>query len=592
MGQHNDNDGLTMADPRSIRTNNPGAMNYGPFARANGAIGSDGRLAIFPDMETGFKAQENLLGTYETKHGLNTVRGIINRWAPPNVDNNSTDQYTQFVASRLGVSPDSPLTPDLRPRLAEVMAHYEAGRPVSRTASTVPPVPTSTLSAGAPSMAVPYTDNGWTPESVDSGRRLGRSLMKQGMDSSPVGHWTQALARVMQTGVGTAWDTQANTAESEGKRQVGDFYSRALQQQMTPQQLTGGLARLPFGRDDAQGFAKAIIAQQLKGPELTEAQKNFAYGQRNPDFARREIELKQAGRPQTTVDMRAENSAAQEVGKGAGKAEVEAYDQARSAGQQLQQLAGLQARLERLKTGPTAPIVRNLAMWARDLGVSPDTLKVFGIPENFVGDANSFEAATAGMLVNKLGSGGFPSNNFSNADREFLEKTLPRLGTDPRGNRIMIEAAKRVEQSKIEKARAYQQWKADPSNKGKNFYDFDMDYAGRVGNRFDDLVQEARQMLDAAGQGFQPQATRPGQAPPQQNGGGGQVIEGARRMVPPAAIDMLRQNPGTAAQFDEIFGPGAAASVLGQGQPQPTIPPPPAPAQRRGTPSREVLRNG
>ena len=35
--------------------------------------------------------------------------------------------------------------------------------------------------------------------------------------------------------------------------------------------------------------------------------------------------------------------------------------------------------------------------------------------------------------------------------------------------------------------------------------------------------------------------------------------------IPPEAIADLRQNPGTAAQFDEVFGPGAAARVLGNG---------------------------
>jgi hypothetical protein len=34
--------------------------------------------------------------------------------------------------------------------------------------------------------------------------------------------------------------------------------------------------------------------------------------------------------------------------------------------------------------------------------------------------------------------------------------------------------------------------------------------------------------------------------------------------VPPAAIEFLRSNPGAAAQFDQKYGPGAAASVLGR----------------------------
>lgn len=51
---------------------------------------------------------------------------------------------------------------------------------------------------------------------------------------------------------------------------------------------------------------------------------------------------------------------------------------------------------------------------------------------------------------------------------------------------------------------------------------------------------------------------------------GGVSEPNVRPKVPQAAIDDLRKNPGTATQFDEVFGPGAAAAALGMsGTPAP-----------------------
>jgi hypothetical protein len=46
---------------RGDRNNNPGNMEYGAFARAHGATGSDGRFAVFPDWATGAAAQQALV---------------------------------------------------------------------------------------------------------------------------------------------------------------------------------------------------------------------------------------------------------------------------------------------------------------------------------------------------------------------------------------------------------------------------------------------------------------------------------------------------------------------------------------------------
>jgi hypothetical protein len=48
---------------RGDRNNNPGNIEYGAFARAHGATGRDGRFAVFPDYETGARAQAALVGS-------------------------------------------------------------------------------------------------------------------------------------------------------------------------------------------------------------------------------------------------------------------------------------------------------------------------------------------------------------------------------------------------------------------------------------------------------------------------------------------------------------------------------------------------
>ena len=55
--------------------------------------------------EEGIKAMDNNLMVYGTKHGINTLRGVISRYAPPQ-DKNDTEGYINFVAQKTGLKPD------------------------------------------------------------------------------------------------------------------------------------------------------------------------------------------------------------------------------------------------------------------------------------------------------------------------------------------------------------------------------------------------------------------------------------------------------------------------------------------------------
>ena len=114
--------------PRGIRNNNPGNIEDGPFARSQpGYKGSDGRFAIYETPEAGTAAKTALLGSYGRK-GINTVEGVVNRWAPPS--ENDSGSYAQFVSQKLGVDPRAPLDmndPRVLSGLSSAIAQRENG---------------------------------------------------------------------------------------------------------------------------------------------------------------------------------------------------------------------------------------------------------------------------------------------------------------------------------------------------------------------------------------------------------------------------------------------------------------------------------
>lgn len=121
-----------MADPASIRTNNPGAMWFGPIAQQFGAtrtqnLADGNNAAIFDDPVNGAAAHFALL---KKNYAGMPLSGAITKWS----GGNSSPAYADFVAKRAGLTPDTVLTPDLlaSPQglaLAKAQAHWEAGKP-------------------------------------------------------------------------------------------------------------------------------------------------------------------------------------------------------------------------------------------------------------------------------------------------------------------------------------------------------------------------------------------------------------------------------------------------------------------------------
>ena len=117
--------GNSMLPPKGIRNNNP--LNVEKSGdQWQGMTGNDGRFVIFSSPFYGIRAAARILKNYRDKYGLNTVAGIINRWAPPS-DNNPTQKYADFVAAKAGLQVNQVIPTAYYSRVVSAMIHFENG---------------------------------------------------------------------------------------------------------------------------------------------------------------------------------------------------------------------------------------------------------------------------------------------------------------------------------------------------------------------------------------------------------------------------------------------------------------------------------
>lgn len=137
---------------RNWRNNNPGNIEYGQFAISKGAIGSDGRFAIFPDYDAGRKAKESLIfegdggqklstkGDYGAGLGYRnkTLTQAIAAYAPK--EENNTAAYQSAVLASVGGQNKkmADYTPAERAAIMDSMQKVE-GFKVGKTSTVVMP---------------------------------------------------------------------------------------------------------------------------------------------------------------------------------------------------------------------------------------------------------------------------------------------------------------------------------------------------------------------------------------------------------------------------------------------------------------------
>ena len=129
---------------RGFRNRNPGNIEHREANRWQGladppiepAPAGRGRprFARFVSHEYGIRALAMLLTTYQDRHGLRSIRGIVTRWAPGL--ENDTEAYIAAVARRMDRHPRASLDlhryEDLRPLVEAVIHHELGGNPYDR----------------------------------------------------------------------------------------------------------------------------------------------------------------------------------------------------------------------------------------------------------------------------------------------------------------------------------------------------------------------------------------------------------------------------------------------------------------------------
>lgn len=121
--------GITMSTwkPRGIRNNNPGNIRRtGTAWRGMSPQQPDPEYITFQSPVWGIRAMARILKNYRALYGLDTVAGIVSRWAPPS--ENNTAAYIASVSAAVGVDPDQPLTADQLPALVAAMIYHENGQ--------------------------------------------------------------------------------------------------------------------------------------------------------------------------------------------------------------------------------------------------------------------------------------------------------------------------------------------------------------------------------------------------------------------------------------------------------------------------------
>lgn len=406
-----------MSVPRGIRNNNPLNIEAGSFTQGQpGFAGSDGRFARFDSPEAGVGAANKLLDTYQNKYGLNTPAGIIGRWAPAG-DGNNVSAYAGNVAKALGIGPNDPVSPEMRPQLIAAMGQHENGRSIGDVAAALnrPQMAQASMPDGAqPQQMAQAAPQAAPPVTPQSGGDTKSQIARMLSDPNPA---VQRMGRSLATGI--------------------------IQKQIGENAPTNDIKEYTMAKQ--QGFPGTLLDYQTK--------------------------LKEAGKPVTNINQQQESEYQKMTGKQMADANMEIVKSAGNARGKIATLNRLGTMLQdpAMYTGKGGEGILELKRLGKAIGVDVGDV---GPAEAVKSISNQF----ALELRNPAGGAGMPGA-MSDKDREFLQSMVPGLGQNPSGNALIIDYMKRVAQRSVDVERLRQQYVRQNGRLDEGFFTKLADYS-------------------------------------------------------------------------------------------------------------------
>lgn len=292
------------------QNNNPG--NLRPAGASTG-------FQKFPTPEAGLAALDQNLLAYG-KQGVNTIGGVISKWAPPS--ENNTSAYIKGVSQRLGVPADQPLdmsSPYVRHALSTaIMLHENGPNLLTRTAAAPQAAPGATAPGFVATGRSPAQKAG--DEALTMGNtewmktRYSPTLEAGDSAKAMMDNLNTARIGLKRIGDGTGWGGEKEKAAAEFLGYLGvknasekaTGYQQFQQAGMTQVNSVLNLAKGPQTDQDARR-AQQTFAGIEKTPQANQFLLDYAQAvaerqKRRSDFYQQAMPLARSTGDLTAVD--------------------------------------------------------------------------------------------------------------------------------------------------------------------------------------------------------------------------------------------------------------------------------------------------